>query len=100
MRAGNSVQLQKLSLVNSLFYSLFKTIQTGSDEMAKAERPLELYGVHPFLRPSAATSHLRRQADADHLEFFLTLTAAAGVVMLALWIAAKIILFSLKEAEV
>ena len=69
-------------------------MQAGSDEIAEAEERLsfELYGVHPFLRPSAATSHQRRQADANNLESFLTLSAiAAGRLD-----AAKTILFPLR----
>ena len=71
------VELQKLSLVNSLFHffeSLIAQIQAGSDEIAEAEERLsfELYGAHPFLRPSAAISNQRRQADANNLESFLT----------------------------
>ena len=78
----SSVELRKLSLVNSLFHffeSLIAHIQAGSDEIAEAEKRLnfELYGVHPFRRPSA-TSNQSRQADANNLESFLTSTIQPG----------------------
>ena len=71
----SSIELQKLSLVNSLFHffeSLIAHMQAVSGEIVEAEKRLsfELYGVHPFLRPSAATSNQRRQADVNNLESF------------------------------
>ena len=97
----SSVELQKLSLVNSLFHffeSLIAQIQAGSDEIAEAEKRLsfEPYDVHPFLRPSAAISNQRRQADANNLESFLTLSATAAVFLLGRLDAAKTIFFPLR----
>ena len=44
----------------------------------------ELYGVHPFLRPSAGMSHRssRRQTDYHHFESLLVLGVTIGAFML------------------
>jgi hypothetical protein len=99
----SSAQLQKFSLVYSLFLSvesLIGHIQTGSDEMAEAEKRFELYGIPPFLRPSAARSHRPGQTDAHHLEPLLVLSATFAVLLLAVLMAPKTIFLSLKEARI
>jgi hypothetical protein len=68
--------------------------------MAEAEKRFELYGIHPFLRPSAARSHRPRQTDAHHLEPLLGLSATFAVLLLAVLIAPKTIFLSLKEARI
>jgi hypothetical protein len=65
----------------------------SSPQIAKAEKRFnfELYGVHPFLRPSAGISHRssRRQIDYHHFESLLVLGVTIGAFMLLAWIATK-----------
>jgi hypothetical protein len=51
----------------------------------------ELYGVHPFLRPSAGFSHRssRPQTDYHHFESLLMLGVTIGAFMLLAWIATR-----------